>query len=472
MRFLGFEITRAKELSGVSGGARNTWFPLIRESFTGAWQKNHAIKVEDALSYWPVFRCVSLISSDIAKLGLDLVEEASDGVWQPTHVPAYSPVLQKPNPFQTRIQFVESWLQSKLTRGNTYVLKQRDNRGVVTSLYVLDPTLVKPLVSELGEVFYELNADYLSRLTASNIVVPASEIIHDRWNALYHPLCGLSPIYAAATKALTGLRIQDTSSKFFERGALPSGILTAPGAIADDTAKRLKEHWEENYSGKNAGRVAVLGDGLKFERMSVTAEDSQLIEQLKWTAEAICGAFGVPVYMVMGTAPNYNNVQSLTQQYYSQCLQILIESIEILLDEGLSITQSKSGKRRGTRFDLDDLLRMDTMTQVTAIKDAVGAGVMAPNEGRRKLNLKPVAGGESPYLQQQNYSLAALAERDSDKPFEKPDPAPPPEPEPDDPDEPDGGDEELDEEERGVLANDLLWKRLSGGANHGSQPFA
>jgi HK97 family phage portal protein len=443
VRFLGFEITRAKSLSGIDGGGRSTWFPLIRESFAGAWQRNHKVSVEDALCYWPVFRCISLISSDIAKLHLDLVEETSDGVWKPKQVPAFTPVLQKPNRFQTRIQFVESWLQSKLTHGNAYILKQRDNRGVVVSLYVLDPTLARPLVSDLGEVFYELNTDYLSGLIQSNIVVPASEIIHDRWNALYHPLCGLSPIYAAATKALAGLRIQDATSKFFERGAMPSGILSAPGAISDDTAKRLKEHWENNYSGNNTGRVAVLGDGLKFERMTVTAEDSQLIEQLRWTAEAICGAFGVPVYMVMGSAPTYNNVQSLTQQYYSQCLQILIESIELLLDEGLGI-KTADGKRRGTRFNLDDLLRMDTLTQVTSIRDAVGAGVMAPNEGRRKLNLAPAKGGESPYLQQQNYSLAALAERDKDKPFEKPEPAPPPEPGPelDDPDDPDAGEED------------------------------
>jgi phage portal protein BeeE len=73
---------------------------------------------------------------------------------------------------------------------------------------------------------------------------------------------------------------------------------------------------------------------------------------------------------------------------------------------------------------------MDSVTQVTAIRDAVGAGVMSPNEGRGKLDLKPVDGGESPYLQQQNYSLAALAKRDAqDDPFApaKP-PAPPPQP--------------------------------------------
>jgi phage portal protein BeeE len=38
---------------------------------------------------------------------------------------------------------------------------------------------------------------------------------------------------------------------------------------------------------------------------------------------------------------------------------------------------------------------------------------MAPNEGRAKFDLKPVKGGDSPYLQQQNYSLEALAKRDA-----------------------------------------------------------
>jgi phage portal protein BeeE len=67
----------------------------------------------------------------------------------------------------------------------------------------------------------------------------------------------------------------------------------------------------------------------------------------------------------------------------------------------------------GTEFDTANLLRMDTVTQITAIRDAVGAGVMAPDEGRALLDLGKVPGGKSPYLQQQNYSLEALAKRDA-----------------------------------------------------------
>jgi len=69
---------------------------------------------------------------------------------------------------------------------------------------------------------------------------------------------------------------------------------------------------------------------------------------------------------------------------------------------------------------------MDSITLVTTIQQAVGAGVMSPNEGRAKFDLKPVPGGANPYLQQQNYSLEALAKRDAqDDPFK---PATPPAP--------------------------------------------
>ena len=172
---------------------------------------------------------------------------------------------------------------------------------------------------------------------------------------------------------------------------------------------RLKEYWEANFTGENVGRTAVLGDGLTYEPMIVNPHDAQLIDQLKWTAETVCSAFHVPAYMVgVGSAPTYNNIEALNQQYYSQCLQSLIENIELLLDEGLELP-----KPYGTEFDLDDLLRMDTATKVKAAADAVGSGTMAPNEARRRyFDLGPTEGGESPYLQVQNYSLAALAKRD------------------------------------------------------------
>src|SRR5690606_2174574 len=134
----------------------------IKESYSGAWQQNVTISQDTVLSFHAVFACQTLIASDISKLRVKLVAQDSDGIWSETKNAAYSPVLRKPNGFQNRMQFFENWVLSKLQRGNAYILKQRDGRGVVVRLYVLDPQLVTPLVSDSGEVFYELRVDNLT----------------------------------------------------------------------------------------------------------------------------------------------------------------------------------------------------------------------------------------------------------------------------------------------------------------------
>jgi HK97 family phage portal protein len=287
---------------------------------------------------------------------------------------------------------------------------------------VLDWQNVTPLVSDDGSVFYELNTDNLSGLPSS-VTVPAREIIHDRFNCFFHPLVGLSPIFAGGLASMQGLAVQNDSTLFFQNGARPGGVLTAPGAIGDDTASRLKEYWDTNFSGQNAGKVAVLGDGLKYEAMRAKATDSQLIEQLKWSGEVVCSTYHVPPYKIgLGPMPTANNVQSLNVEYYSQCLQVLLESIELCLDEGLG-----TGENLGTEFDTDNLLRMDSVTQMEMLDKS--KGIMSPNEQRKKLDLPPKTGGESPMLQQQNFSLEALARRDAQAdPFGTAAPVEPPAP--------------------------------------------
>lgn len=428
MRFLGFEISRAKVSppAGLqspygSGG----WWPRVREPFTGAWQRNMEQRRETVLTYHAVYSCVTLMASDVSKCRMRLVERDDDGIWNEVEVAAFSPVLRRPNRYQNRIKFYEQWVVSKLLHGNTYVLKQRDNRGVVVALYILDPTRTKALIAPDGAVYYQLSRDNLAGVEESSVTVPASEIIHDVMVPLYHPLCGVSPLTACGIAAVQGLSIQSNSSKFFANGSQPGGVLTAPGTIDDVTAERLKKYWEEKFTGENVGRVAVLGDGLKFEQMAVKAVDAQLIEQLKWSAETVCSAFHVPAYKVgVGSPPAYNNIEALDQQYYSQCLQKLFECIELCLDDGLGLTDHQDHVY-GTEFDLDDLLRMDTATLIDSETKAIG-GIKTPNESRRRLNLKPVQGGDTPYLQQQNYSLAALDKRDSQAdPFASRSPAAP-----------------------------------------------
>ena len=411
-------LARVKSIPFVTDtsafGSGFGWFRIFEKN-PGDWQRNIDNQPENVLAFAAVYSCVTLIAQDIAKIALNLVEKDDAGIWNETENAAYSPVLRKPNHYQTRIKFLEQWMISKLVWGNTYVLKERDERQVVVALYVLNPQCVRPNVAPDGSVYYGLSPDYLSGVATADTMAPASEIIHDVMVPLYHPLCGVSPITACGLAALQGLQVQTNSAKFFANGLQPSGVLTAPGEISDEDVAIMRERWMAQYTGPNTGRVAVLGNGLEYKAMSMSAVDAQLIDQLKWTSENVCTAFHVPPYKI-GIAPPPANatVEALNIEYYSQCLQNPMESIEALLDEGLGLLKDGSRQTLGTEFDLDDLLKMDTGSKTKAAADAIGSGGMAPNEARaRFFNLGPVTGGASPYLQQQNYSLEALAKRDA-----------------------------------------------------------
>lgn len=389
------------------------WFPII-DIFPGAWQQDFVPKFDAITSSQAVFACGTLIAQDIGKMRARLMAMASSGIWQETTSPAFSPVLRKPNHYQNWIQFAQTWQLSLSFRGNTYVLKERDNRGVVVGMYILHPDRVITLVSDSGEVFYSLMTDNLIGLEGS-VIVPATEIIHDRINAIHHPLLGLSPIYACALAALQSLKIQRNSLKFFENMSRPSGILTTEQRISDVVAKEMGQQWATQYTGLNSGKVAVLGSGLKYEAMSVSADDAQLIEQLQFTAIMVCSVFHVPPYMVgAGTMPPYNNIEALNQQYYAQALQSRIGQMECSLDDGLELYDTANPYC--VRLDVKALLRMDTAARYKAHSDSILGGWMKPNDARADEDLPPVEGGDQCYLQQQNYSLAALAKRDAAAP--------------------------------------------------------
>jgi HK97 family phage portal protein len=386
----------------------NGWWPVVRESFAGAWQRNYTPRLEDALAHPTFWSCVTLIMGDIAKLRPMLMQEDADGVGTEVENAAYTPVLRKPNHYQDRIQFISSWLASKLCRGNTYILKERDLRGVVVGTYPLDPTRVRPLVSPTGDVYYALGMDTLSGVGTDAVTVPAREIIHDRWNCLYHPLVGLSPVFACGHAALVGQKMMRNTEVAAENGSMIGGLLVAPGKISADTASKLEEHWNANYvGGANAGKVAVIGDGLKFEKPNVmSAVDAQIIDQLKWGDEKICATLHVPAYMVgVGPLPSFNNVEALTQVYYGQCLQILVEALELCWTEGVI------GEAGGysVEMDLEGLDRFDSLAKTERLTKGVAGGLLRPNEGRRALGRRAVPGGDRVYMQQQNWPIDANA---------------------------------------------------------------
>ncbi len=427
MKIFGFDISVKKAMHTVSD-YRGGWRRIL-EPFTGAWQQNVEEKRGDLITYPTLYACLNRISSDIGKLPYTLQQTNQNGTSTTVENPAYSPVLRKPNAFQTQAQFREYWSLTKLTQGNAYILKRRDQRGVVVDLYVLDPERVMPMVSDAGEVYYQLYIDPLNTIPANypaaNLIVPASEIIHDRCMVVHNPLIGIPPLAAAYWPALKNMKILRSATEFFANNAQPGGILTAPAGMSEEDAKQVQDYWSANFTGANAGKVAIVGADMKFTAFAMKSIDSQMIEQMKYSDIQICQPFGIKPYKI-GLEPPPSGWKSydVNTEYYGDALQTHIEHMESLLNEGLKVTAPLS-----VELNLDPLLRMDEIAKATVETQLVGGKIKQPDEARLRFNLAPTPGGDTLWGQNQDYPLGMLADRKEwDPAMQTPAPAPAQEP--------------------------------------------
>lgn len=402
-----------------------------RETYPGQWQTNGPSRgvPKSPLAHSAVYTCINNIASDISKLPLRVMRPRDSGQGREPHFNhPLTRLFNKPNSYQTSLQFLQHYLASKLWTGNAYVILFRDGRNVVESMHVLDPTTVTPAVTTDGSVWYLVKADRLNRLEADTYI-PARDIIHDRAVTLFHPLIGVSPLYAAAVSASIGNNISANSEMFFQNMSRASGTLTAPAEIPPATADRLKREWDNNYSGLGFGKVAVLGSGLEWKPLTINAVDAQLIEQLRFTVEDIGRVYRVPNFMLGETKLTYRNSEQLARMYYQGCLSYHIEALEQCFDQKFEVDRGIE-----IEFDLSPLFRLETDLRYQTHARALTSGIKSINEVRGEEDLPPVKGGEEPRLQMQYVPLSMVngpsGSATPGAPAPAPMPAPMPAPEP------------------------------------------
>lgn len=429
-------------LPAAPGGIGGNGLPplshgYVHEPFSGAWQMNKECWGPSGI-FSAVYACIAIISGDLAKLPPRIRTQKQDGskTDQPNHAAAL--VLNNPNTYQTRVDFWGQFMASALFVGNVYVFLQRDANNVIRAMHILDPRQVRVLLADDGSVFYRIGQERLAELLTTD-VIPARDILHHRLLTMNHPLVGLTPLYAAGVSAMTGQTIQQNSYAFFANMSRASGVLTSPGKISQELANRLKTEWDQNFKGGQMGRTAVLGEGMKWEPLTISAADAQLIEQLRWSVEDVARCFRVPTYMLTDASKvSFKNAETLARNYYSQTLQYHIESIEARIDQAFGLTGNTF-----CEFDLAAMLRMELDARMAAYQTGIQSGVLTINEARKLEELAPMEGGDEPLIQAQ-YRPLSMAGEPANAPAPPADPpAPPADPEADDADAEELADEEL-----------------------------
>lgn len=397
---------------------QNTNFGMVvNEPYTGAWQHNVYVKKDDVTTNYAYFSCLTTISNDLGNMDLELRYQKNDGPWVVNKNKKYNylrKLIEYPNNTQNSQDFISCWSHSLNQYGNTYCFVDWEGE-IPVGLYILNPNFVTILRSRDGEIYYKVRPDNTIGLTQEAIFTQR-EIIHHRINCLFDPMCGIPPLWASAIHAYSSIEQGKTSFEFYKNAARPSALLIAPQDISQEDVTALKENYNQVMSGRsNAGRMLVISGGVQYQQLTMSPQDQQLIELLKFNTEAICACFHVPSYMIIGAAPTYNNIEALKQVYFQSALQFIITGIEKNLHRGLCLNDLDD--ELWIQFNTASLLRMDKATRFKVNGQAIKDGWLTINEVREEEDLEPIYGGDTAYLQQQNYSLAALADRDKLNPL-------------------------------------------------------
>jgi HK97 family phage portal protein len=240
----------------------------------------------------------------------------------------------------------------------------------------------------------------------ADFVVPQREILHLRFHTPRHPLIGESPIRAAAMAIGINVALSQSQAAFFANMRRPSGILSTDQAMTAVQMRQLRDAFDEQSRVWAKGGMPILGNGLKFQQLSIDSQDAQLVEAQRMSLEDICRVFGVPPPLVGDLShATLNNSETLIQHFISMSLGSYLEHIERALDRLFGL-----GNSEYLELDTAALLRTDFAGRVDGLTKAVQGGLMTPDEARASEGLSPIKGGDTAFLQRQMTPIDKIGE--------------------------------------------------------------
>lgn len=313
---------------------------------------------------------------------------------------------RSPNTRQTPFEFWQFVLLCLLLRGNFYALIQRDpDTNDILSLVPIMPDKVDVRLGPTGSMIYRVYGNAaLGYPDGSYKDYNSLQVWHIRGLSM-DSIKGMSTIaYHKETIGL-GLALVDHGSAFFKNGARPSGVLEHPAAMTDPAYQRLLKYWEETYaSAENAGKTAILEEGMKYNPLTMTAEDAQYVDTGKLTRSQICAIFGVQPHKVGDLErATFSNIEHQAIEFVTDTMLPWTRCIEQSANKYLLDGEDDTY----VEGSLDVLLRGDIASRYKAYATARQWGWMSANDIREKENEEPIEEGGDVYLQPINMTDAA-----------------------------------------------------------------
>ena len=347
-----------------------------------------------AMQMTAVYACVRILAESVAALPLHVFRQGADGSRvKAEDYPLFYLLHDEPNPEMTSFIFRETLMTHLLLWGNGYAQILRNGKGEVVALYPLLPNKMSVERDEKGQLYYRYirNDREPPTLTGNTVILLPEDVLHIPGLG-FDGLLGYSPI--SMTKNAIGLAMaaEEYGSKFFANGAAPAGVLEHPNVVKD--VSKLRESWNSAFGGSaNAGKTVILEEGLHFHPISMSPQDSQLIETRKYQLDEIARIFRIPPHMVGDLdKSSFSNIEQQGLEFVKYTLDPWVVRWEAALTKALLNREEK--KRYEIRFNVDGLLRGDYKSRMEGYAIARQNGWMSANDIRALENQNPIPAEE------------------------------------------------------------------------------
>lgn len=353
-----------------------------------------ATGVDAALQISAVWNCIDRRGMVIASLPFFAYARQANGQKVLARTSRlYQLLHDSPNARMTPMEFWRAMMMNHDLRGNAYARIDRDPRtGEAFSLWPMPADQVEHSILEDG------TGVYIYRIGNDIAVLAEQNVLHLK--NLGNGTTGLSKLdFMRSTLGEAG-NGQRAANKVFANGGKPTGVLMADTVLTDAQRERLKQNFKEMTDG-SMQRLFVLEASMKYQALSFTPEQQQLLETRKFSVEEICRWFDVPPVLV-----HHNNVttwgsgvEQIIDGWHKLSVRPMLVNIEQAITKRVLTPRQRS--EFVSEISHDALLRGSLRQRYESYQLGINGGFLQINEARQFENLPPVAGGDQLLVQAQ-----------------------------------------------------------------------
>lgn len=370
---------------------------LTTNAFWSQWggtpDSGEPVTAEKLTGLAAYMRGVRLYATTISTLPIGVYEQPPTGDPVLIRDPAnqYDRLLRlSPNEDQTASEFLEGVVGSECLVGNGYARKHRIGSRI-TALEPLDGQATYPFrVRETNELRYRSIDSQ-----GNNLDLPAREVFHLKGFS-FGGDAGVSPVQAAANSIGNLISANKASGKMLRSGLSSSGFLETGAVLNQPDRDRLTKIMSDYAGSDNAGKLMILEGGMKYNRLSLSAVDAQLLLTIGFGIEEVARWLDMPPILLghnsSGGTMWGSGVESIIGAWYTLGLRAKIKRVENALNKRL--IEPKDFGRFYYKFNVDGLLRGDSAAQAALFSAAAQNGWLTRNEIRKLLDLAPLPGGD------------------------------------------------------------------------------